>query len=64
MDHNLETPAMAASGVILNRGTPAERGTLNLATQALEFVLVSRNAVVTRPGFIVVSFDVLLPKEA
>jgi len=55
---------MAASGVILNRGTPAERGTLNLATQALEFVLVSRNAVVTRPGFIVVSFDVLLPKEA
>jgi hypothetical protein len=51
MDHNLETPAMAAAGVIPNRGTPAERGTPNLATQALEFVLVSRNAVVTRPGF-------------
>lgn len=38
MDHNLETRAMADAAAAHNRGTPAERGTLNLAIQALEFV--------------------------
>ena len=55
---------MADTVAAPNRGTLAEREIRNLAIQALEFVLVSRNAVVTRPGFIVVSSDVLLPKEA
>lgn len=65
MDHNLETQAMAATAAaILNLGILATRGTHSLATQALEFVLVSRNTVVTRPCFIVVSTEVLLPKAA
>lgn len=55
---------MADTVAAHNRGIPAERKTRNLAIQALELVLVSRNPVVTRPGFIVVSSDVLLPKEA